>query len=175
MSQKCTAPITEPRDSDSILISSPFSLYGFRICLDVPYFLPLLPDRSSFGVSSGYQGPTTLVNPRMSGHEIKPFRFVSPMLANSFTQSSVKRTSRFLLLGLVPVLVVHIPGRNYVGGWIPTSPRASSTLFYFWSCGTKVTLISKKTVLERLSMQKDARMGSALCHSEETQTAINRT
>jgi len=24
-------------------------------------------------------------------------------------------------------------------------------------------------------MQKDARMGSALCHSEETQTAINRT
>lgn len=132
MSQKCTAPITEPRDSDSILISSPFSLYGFRICLDVPYFLPLLPDRSSFGVSSGYQGPPTLVNPRMSGHEIKPFRFVSPMLANSFTQSSVKHTSRFLLLGLVPVLVVHIPGRNYVGGWIPTSPRASSTLFFFF-------------------------------------------
>lgn len=133
MSQKCTAPITEPCDSGSVLISSPFSPYCFNICLDVSYFLPLLPDKSSFGVSSGYQGPTTLVNPHMSGHEIKLFRFVSPMLKNSFTQNSMKCTSGFRLLGLMPVLVVHIPGRNYVGGWIPTSPRAFSTLFFLFN------------------------------------------
>ena len=83
--------------------------------------------------------------------------------------------STFLLLGLMPAPAVHISDRNYVGGWIPSCPPVTWALSFFTSCGTKVTLISGRTILERQLVQKDAKMENALCCREGVQTAINRT
>lgn len=63
--------------------------------------------------------------------------------------------SRFLVLDLVPVPVVHISDRNSVGGWISSCLPPTQTLsFFFSSCGTEVILISRRTVLNRSGAER---------------------
>lgn len=81
---------------------------------------------------------------------------------------------KFLLLWLMPVPAVRISDRNYVGLLIPSCPATTWTLSFFTSCGAKITLISKRAMLERWLMQKDVKMESALCCGKRVQTAISR-
>lgn len=103
----------------------------------------------------------------MRGHETETFQ-----TCWSYT-SKLLYPSRFLVLDLMPVPVVHISDRKYVGGWIASCLPPTRTLSFFPSCGAEVTLMSK-TVLNRSGAER-CKNESALCCGEEVQFAINRT